>query len=127
QELNCSIVVNTQQTGNENLQIFKTLERQLKEFVNNTRWTKKTYKVQEKIECSMNIIISDYTSDNFEATIQVQSSRPIFNSTYSTPVYNFNDKNFNFQYLEFENLIYNPAQFESNLVSVLAYHVYIIL
>lgn len=127
QELNCSIVVNTQQTGNENLQIFKTLERQLKEFVNNTRWTKKNFKVQEKIECSMNIIISDYTGDNFEATIQVQSSRPIFNSTYSTPVYNFNDKNFNFQYLEFENLIYNPVQFESNLVSVLAYHVYIIL
>ena len=127
QELNCNIVVNTQQTGNENIQIFKTLERQLKEFVNTTRWTKKTYKGQEKIECSMNIIISDYTGDNFEASIQVQSSRPVFNSTYSTPVYNFNDKNFNFQYLEFENLIYNPVQFESNLVSVLAYHVYIML
>ena len=127
QELNCNIVVNAQQTGNENIQIFKTLERQLKEFINNTRWTKKTYKVQEKIECSMNIIISNYTGDNFEATIQVQSSRPVFNSTYSTPVYNFNDKNFNFQYLEFENLIYNPIQFESNLVSVLAYHVFIML
>ncbi len=127
QELNCNVVVNAQQTGNENVQVFKTLERQLKEFINNTRWTKKTYKAQEKIECSMNIIITDYNSDNFEASIQVQSSRPVFNSTYSTPVYNFNDKNFNFQYLEFQNLLYNDNQFESNLVSVLAFHVYMIL
>ncbi|MEZ4802876.1 MAG: DUF4835 family protein [Gelidibacter sp.] len=127
QELNCTVVVNAQQTGNENVQVFKTLERQLKEFINNTQWTNKTYKPQEKIECSMNINIVDYNSDNFQATIQVQSSRPIFNSTYSTPVYNFNDKNFDFQYLEFQNLVYNPNQFESNLVSVLAFHIYMIL
>ncbi len=127
QELNCSVVVNAQQTGNENVQVFKTLERQLKEFINNTQWTNKTYKGQEKIECSMNIIITDYNSDKFEATIQVQSSRPVFNSSYSTPVYNFNDKNFNFEYLEFQNLLYNANQFESNLVSVLAFHVYMIL
>lgn len=127
QELNCTVVVNAQQTGNENVQVFKTLERQLKEFINNTQWTNKTYKPQEKIECSMNIIITDYNSDNFEASIQVQSSRPVFNSTYSTPVYNFNDKNFNFEYLEFQNLVFNPNQFESNLISVLTFHVYMIL
>lgn len=127
QELNCNVVVNAQQTGDENIQVFKTLERQLKEFINNTQWTNNTYKAQEKIECSMNIIITDYNSDNFEASIQVQSTRPIFNSTYSSPVYNFNDKNFNFQYLEFQNLLYNANQFESNLISVLAFHVYMIL
>ncbi|MEO6348522.1 MAG: DUF4835 family protein [Aquaticitalea sp.] len=127
QELNCNVVVNAQLTGNENVQVFKTLERQLKEFINNTQWTNKTYKSQEKIECSMNINITDYNSDNFQASIQVQSSRPIFNSSYSTPIYNFNDKNFNFEYLEFQNLVYNPNQFESNLISVLAFHVYMIL
>lgn len=127
QELNCTVVVNAQQTGNENVQVFKTLERQLKEFINNTQWTNKTYKSQEKIDCSMNINVTNYNSDNFQATIQVQSSRPVFNSTYSTPVYNFNDKNFDFQYLEFQNLLFNPNQFESNLVSVLAFHVYMIL
>ena len=127
QELNCSVVVNAQQTGNENVQVFKTLERQLTEFVNNTQWTNKTYKPQERIECSMVINVIDYNSDAFQATIQVQSSRPVFNSTYSTPVYNFNDKNFTFQYLEFQNLIYNPTQFESNLVSVLTYHIFMIL
>ena len=127
QELNCIVVVNAQQTGNENLQVFKTLERQLKEFINTTPWTNKTYKPQERIECSMNIIITDYSSDNFQASIQVQSSRPVFNSSYSTPIYNYNDKNFNFEYLEFQNLLYNTNQFESNLVSVLAFHVYMIL
>jgi hypothetical protein len=127
QELNCNVVVNAQQTGNENVQVFKTLERQLKEFINNTQWTNKVYKPQEKIECSMNIIISDYDSDNFQASIQVQSSRPVFNSTYSTPVYNLNDKNFNFEYLEFQNLVFNPNQYESNLISVLSFHVYMIL
>ena len=102
QELNCNVVVNAQQTGNENVQVFKTLERQLKEFVNNTQWTNKTFKPQERIDCSMVINIQDYNSDSFKASIQIQSSRPVFNSSYLTPVYNFNDKNFDFQY--FENL-----------------------
>ena len=127
QELNCSVVVNAQQTGNENVQVFKTLERQLREFINNTSWTDKTYKPQERINCGMVISITDYNSDAFVASIQIQSSRPVYNSSYTTPVYNFNDKNFSFQYLEFQNLVYNPNQYESNLVSVLAFHVYMIL
>lgn len=127
QELNCDVVVDAQQTGNENVQVFKTLENQLNEFVNNTHWTNKTFAPQERINCSMVIIINDYDNDAFQASIQISSSRPIFNSSYSSPVYNFNDRDFNFQYLEFQNLNYNPTQFESNLVSVIAFHVYMIL
>jgi len=127
QELNCEVVVNAQMTGNENVQVFKTLERQLTEFVNNTQWTNKSFKPQERINCSMVINVQDYNNDSFQATIQIQSSRPIFNSSYSTPVYNFNDRDFTFQYLEFQNLVYNPNQYESNLVSVLTYHIYMIL
>ncbi|AUP77828.1 type IX secretion system protein PorD [Flavivirga eckloniae] len=127
QELNCDVVVNAQQTGNENFPIFKTLEKQLNEFVNNTKWTKKTFKSQERIDCSMIINVSDYSGEAFQATLQVQSSRPIFGSSFSTPIYNFNDKDFNFRYLEFQNLIFNPNQFESNLVSMLAFHIYMVL
>ena len=76
QELNCNLVVNAQQTGNENVQVFKTLEKQLYEFVNNTRWTNKTYETHERIDCSMVIIIQSYSSDAFQASIQVQSARP---------------------------------------------------
>jgi hypothetical protein len=127
QELNCSVVVNAQQTGNENVQVFKTLEKQLTEFVNNTSWTNNSFKPQERINCSMVIAIQNYDSDFFQATLQIQSSRPVFNSSYSTPIYSFNDRDFSFQYLEFQNLVYNPNQFESNLVSVLTFHIYMIL
>ncbi|GAA4818515.1 DUF4835 family protein [Litoribaculum gwangyangense] len=127
QELNCNLVVNAQQTGNENFPIFKTLEKQLTEFINNTKWTNKTFKNQERINCSMVINITNYSGESFQASLQVQSSRPVYGSSFGTPLYSFNDKDFNFQYLEFQNLIYNPTQFESNLVSVLAFHVYMIL
>lgn len=127
QELNCNLVVNAEQTGNENFPIFKTLEKELTEFVNNRKWTNKTFKPQERINCSMVINISNYSGETFQGTLQVQSSRPVYGSSFSTPVYNFNDKDFTFRYLEYQNLIYNPSQFESNLVSVLAYHIYMIL
>jgi hypothetical protein len=120
-------VVNAQQTGNENVQVFKTLEKQLNEFVNNTRWTNKTFKSQERIECSMVITVQDYQSDTFQASIQIQSARPVHNSSYASSVYNFNDKDFTFKYLEYQNLNFSPNQFESNLVSVISFHVYMIL
>ena len=127
QELNCTVKIIAQQTGNENNVVFKTLERQLNEFINNTKWTEKSFGQQERINCSMVINVKEYNNDLFSASLQVSSSRPIYNSTYSSPVYNYNDKDFNFQYLEFQNLVYNPIQFESNLISVLAFHVYMIL
>ncbi|MBV7270210.1 DUF4835 family protein [Winogradskyella luteola] len=127
QELNCTVNVIAQQTGNDNNVVFKTLEKQLTEFVNNTKWTEKSFGAEERINCSMVINVSSYENDRFKATLQVSSSRPIYNSTYSSPVYNYNDKDFNFQYLEFQNLVFNPIQFESNLISVLSFHVYMIL
>lgn len=127
QELNCNLVVYAQLTGNENVQVFKTLEKQLNEFVNNTRWTNKPFALEERIDCSMVININDYDSDTFQASIQVQSVRPVHNSTYVSSVYNFNDKDFNFNYLEYQNLNFNPTQFQSNLISVLTFHIYMIL
>ncbi|MCA0133076.1 type IX secretion system protein PorD [Winogradskyella alexanderae] len=127
QELNCTVTVIAQQTGNDNNVVFRTLEQQLNEFISNTKWTDKNYDQQERIDCNMVINVQQYDNDLFSATLQVTSSRPVYNSTYNTPVYNYNDRNFNFQYLEFQNLVYNPIQFESNLISVLSFHVYMIL
>lgn len=127
QELNCTVTVNTQKLGNANQQVFKTLEASLNEFVNKTSWTNQAFKQNEKINCSMYITLSSNNSDQFTGTIQVQSSRLVYNSTYASPVLNFNDKDFNFRYTEFENLIFNPAEFESNLVSVVSFYAYIIL
>lgn len=127
QELNCTVTVNAQKLANANQQVFKTLETSLSEFVNKTSWTNQVFKQNEKINCSMYITLSSNDSDQFSGTIQVQSSRLIYNSTYSSPIFNFNDKDFNFRYTEFESLIFNPAEFESNLVSVVSFYSYIIL
>lgn len=127
QQLNCIVTVNSQKLSNANQQVFKTLETSLSEFVNKTDWNGQTYKQQEKINCSIYITILSNNSDQFTGTIQVQSSRPIFNSSYSSPVLNFNDKDFSFRYTEFESLIFSPTVFESNLVSVISFYSYIIL
>ncbi|MBF7091495.1 DUF4835 family protein [Flavobacterium sp. ALJ2] len=127
QQLNCTVTVNSQMLPNANQQVFKTLQTALSEFVNNTDWTGSTLKQNEKINCSMYLTITSHNSDQFSGTIQIQSSRLIYNSTYSSPVFNFNDKDLNFRYTEFENLLYNPNVFESNLVSIMTFYSYMIL
>lgn len=127
QELNCTVTIDAEQTGQPNLQIFNTLETQLREFVNNTKWTDKTYKNQERIDCNMSLVVSKYDGDTFTATLQIQSSRPVFGSTYDSPVYNYFDKQVSFNYKEYEPLNFNINTFGSNLVSVVAFHVYTIL
>ena len=118
QELNCEVVVEARQTGNENLQVFKTLQTQLTEFINNTSWTNKSVRQNEKIDCTMFINITSYENDIFQGTLQVQSSRPIFNSSYNSPTYNFNDRNFTFNYQEFQNFTFNKNQFENNSLNI---------
>lgn len=127
QQLNCTVTLNTQKINNTNQQVFKTLETAISEFVNKTDWTGQMLSQKERINCSMFITLSSYGSDQFTANIQVQSSRNIYNSTYSSPVLNINDKDFTFNYTEFENLTYIPTSYDSNLVSVLAFYSYVIL
>ncbi len=127
QQLNCSVQINSDKVTTANNQIFKNLKISISDFVNKTDWTGDEYKQNEKIACSMVIIVDSYESNQFSATIQVQSTRPIFNSTYESPVFNYNDKDFSFRYVEFESLQFNPSNFDSNLVSVLAYYSYMIL
>ncbi len=127
QELNSTVTIDAEQTGQPNLQLFRTLEQQLLEFINNTTWTDKTYKNQERIDCNFTLVINQYEGDSFSGTLQIQSSRPIFESIYDSPVYNYNDRQISFSYKEFEPLNFNINSFTSNLVSVIAYHVYTII
>jgi len=127
QELNCTVTVNADQVGGTNTQVYKTLQKSLTDFINKTDWTNQGFKNNERINCSMFINVSAVTGSTFTATLQVQSSRPGFNSTYSTPVFNFNDKEFNFDYTEFQNLNYNPNSFDSNLISVVSYYCLMII
>ena len=127
QQLNCTIQINTDKVASTNVQLFKNMKTTVTDFVNKTDWTGESLKQQEKINCSMVIIINSFEDNNFSASIQVQSTRPIFNSTYASPVFNYNDNDFGFRYTEFETLLFNPSTFDSNLASILAYYSYMIL
>ena len=127
QELNCTVTVNADQVAGNNMQVYSTLQRSLTDFVNKTDWTGQGFKNNERINCSMFINITVASGSTFTATIQVASSRPAFNSTYFSPVFNFNDKEFVFDYTEFQNLTFNPTLFDSNLISVVAYYCFMII
>lgn len=127
QELSATVQVNYSQITDANTQIFKTLETSVTEFVNNTRFTNRNFERNERIDCVFFINITAYQSNSFDATLQVQSSRPIFNSSYLSPVLNFNDKNFGFSYTEFQNMVYNPESYTSNLISVISFYANMII
>lgn len=127
QELNASVTVNYQQIQGSNLQIFKTLEKSLAEFINQTKWTNRAVKPQEKVNCAFTIIVTSREDNRFTGTLQIQSSRPVYGTTYESPMLNIRDEDFDFTYNEFEPLLYNRNQFDSNLVSTIVFYAYIIL
>ncbi len=129
QELLAAVQVNSQQLGGSNTQVYKTLEKNLRDFINNTSWTGKKLQNFEKIKCNFAIVISEKNgSNNYKASIVVQAVRPVFNTTYETPLLSINDNNFSFDYTENENLVFNERQFSGkNLIDVVSFYVYTIL
>ena len=127
QELNATVKISADQLANNNITIYATLEKSLSELVNKTRWTALNFKNREKINCSFFINITASSNDQFSGNIQISSTRPVYNSTFSTPVFNYSDKDFGFRYIEFEPLFYNPNTFDNNLVSIVAFYANIII
>lgn len=127
QEVNCLVKINYEQIGGSNRQIFQTLEKALTEFINQTKWTNRIVKPEERIDCAINIIITSREDNTFTGTLQIQSTRPVFGSTYATPLLNIKDNDFTFRYNEFDPLIYNRNTFDSNLVSTIVFYVYTII
>lgn len=128
QEFRCTVQVVAPSVQGTNRGVFETLQKEIMEFINGQKWTDHNYKAEERIDCSILINIREMIgSDEFKGTMQIQSRRPVYNSSYSTTIINYLDQNLSFRYVEFEPLIYNPANIESNLVGMLAYYAYIIL
>lgn len=128
QELRCNIQINSQKIQGTNRQVFQTLQTAAYEFMNNTSWTNHLYGQDERIECNMMITINEQIgSDEFRGSIQIQSRRPIFGTSYNTTMLNIVDNNMNFRYVEFDQLVFSDSRYTSNLTSVLAYYAYIIL
>lgn len=128
QELNCNVTVNSTQITGSDKSIFSVMEKSVYEFMNNRKWTTDIYSPSERIECTILINITEQKSvGNFTATIQVQSRRPIFNTSYFSTLINHIDRDFEFTFNEFDQLDYSETTFISNLTSVLSFYAYMII
>jgi len=128
QELNANVVVNYQTVQTTETRIFQDMETSFVQFLNNRKWTNDTFKPEERINCNLIITIDQMPSvGNFSATVQIQSSRPIFNTSYESILLNFADRNWQFQYVESQPLEFNENNFTSNISSLLAFYAYLII
>lgn len=131
QELNCTIQLNSELAEKDNNTVSKSVYDKLKQvisdYVNNIRWTNLTYAEQERIECSMMLIVKKVDGDKFNCELQVQARRPVFASSYTTTTLNFRDTRVNFTYQDGDRLEYQENVFNTNLTAVLAYYCYLII
>jgi hypothetical protein len=130
QELQCKVQVISPslQTSASDKQTFEQLEQSMMEFMNNTRWTTENFKETEKIECNLLINISEMPSvEEFAGTMQITSSRPVFNTNYKTSLINWVDENFRIKYQRGAPLLFSIDQHRSNLTSLLAFYAYMII
>ncbi|RMZ60643.1 DUF4835 family protein [Chryseobacterium nematophagum] len=128
QELLATVQVNAQQLGGSNQQAYKALEKSLRDFINNTSWTGKKLQNFEKIKSNFAIVISERDGNRFKGTIVIQAVRPVYSSSYESPLINLQDNRFGFEYIENENLIFNERQFSGkNLIDVISFYIYVIL
>ena len=128
QEIFCNLQVNSQQLQGTDKRIYENMQTSLIEFINDRKWTGYDFKPEERIECNMVITITGRPStDQFSARLNVVASRPIYGTTYNSTLLNYVDEDFNFEYVEFQPMEYQDNQYMSNLTSVIAYYIYIIL
>jgi len=128
QELKCQLTVNAQKITGVDPTVFQTMQTALSEFMNNKSWTNDQFGTEEKIECSMFVTInSSSAQDVYEAAITVQLSRPVFNSSYNSPMFNFIDKDCIITYAQNQPLDFNINQYNSNLTSILGFYAYTLI
>jgi hypothetical protein len=127
QEMNARIILNSDKIQGTNKQVYTALQNSLTEFVNNRRWTDATFAPNERIDCTFSIIVNEHTGNLFKTELQIQARRPVYNSNYTTALLNFQDRQLDFEYVEFSPLDYAENTLESNLTATLVYYIYIIL
>jgi len=131
QELNCQVTILTDsrmEITSVEKEIFEQLKQTIYEMMNNTKWTKDKFKVEERINCQIQLQINSIpTPGTYEGSMQIQSSRPVFNGSYNTTLFNFQDDDISFSYSRNSVLIYAPNQFRDNLTALLAFYAYYII
>lgn len=128
QELDADVAVNATKIQGTNTSVFTTLESDIREFLNTRKWSNLQYANREKIACSFTIIVNEYDDEGlFKCELIVQSSRPAYNSSYTSTVFNFRDTEFAFNYVEHDKLEFADDIIDNNLTAVLAYYCYLII
>lgn len=127
QELNCQVEINADQIQGVNKQIFETLKGAITEYMNTNKFSNAQFAVNEKIDCRLFFTIKEYNDNTMIGDLQVQSSRPVYNSTYTTTLINFKDTKIEFSYQENEPLVFSENNMESNLTAILNFYAYLIL
>lgn len=128
QELNCTVSVISPSIQNVEKRIFETLQKDVREFMNSNQWTMDAFTLEERIECSILITVTEVISGNrYKATMQVQSSRPAYMTSYNSVMLNVNDQDVVFEYVENQPLQWQPNQHISNFTSILAFYAYMII
>lgn len=127
QELNCTVEINTDKINGTDKAVFSTLQTVITEYMNNTQWGNAQFLVNEKIDCKLFFTIASVEGTKMTGDLQVQSSRPVYNASYTTTLINFKDTNIEFEYQENEPLVFNINAMESNLTAILNFYAYMIL
>ena len=127
QELNCKVNVNTDQIQGTNQTVFTALQEALTSYMNDRQWTDYSYQAEERIECTVSIVVNSYANGVFDADLQIQSNRPVYGSTYQSPLFAHLDGDFAFNYNEGDVLSFSETSFGNNLTEVLAFYAYVII
>ena len=127
QELNCKVEINSQQIQGTNKQVFTTLEAAINDYMNTTKFSQAQFAANEKIECKLFFTIKEYYDNTMIGDLQIQSTRPVYNSSYTTTLINFKDSKIEFTYQENEPLVFSENSMESNLTAILNFYAYLIL
>jgi len=127
QELLCRVNVDASELQNIDNDVVQNMESSIQDFVNARVWTKNVFEEHEKIEMALTLKITGVSGDGYQGTLQVQSKRPVYNSSYSSLMFNFLDKKVSFLYTDGMTLEYEDNAFSSNLTSVVAFYCYIVI
>lgn len=129
QELNCQVQINYSQIRGVSRQVFDNMQKDVNQFMNTHKWTNYQFENNERIRCNISIMLSSYAGNRYLGTLQVTSNRPVFETSYESPVLNFKEKEklFDFEYFENQSMEFNETTHGSNLTAVLAYYAYIII
>ena len=129
QELEAKININHQQVQTTDKTVFENLQQTLEQFINDQQWTALQFQENERIQCSFNITVTKYdaSSNRFSCTALIQANRPVFNSAYNTTIYNNKDKNFDFDFVQYDQLNFNEEVIDNQLVALVAYYSLLII